>query len=177
MTHSELVRIAYKYCLLRLSCGVALRELKTTANEICDVIGFGNGTHSVVIEVKVSRADFVADKMKGFRLNSAEGMGRNRYYCCPEGLIKKEELPEGWGLIYVNENKKAYMKWRPIVDVVNQHGDNIRQVFPHNCNEKAERNVMYSALRRLQITNHIELCYLDEEARRLHKYSVVENKP
>lgn len=28
-------------------------------------------------------------------------MGDYRYYCCPKGLIKPEELPLGWGLLYV----------------------------------------------------------------------------
>jgi hypothetical protein len=32
-------------------------------------------------------------------------MGSARYYCCPEGLIKPEELPDGWGLMYYGNKK------------------------------------------------------------------------
>ena len=46
---------------------------------------------------------FLADRSKPHRLNPEMGMGKYRYYICPTGLIKPEELPEKWGLIYVSE--------------------------------------------------------------------------
>src|ERR1700743_1391059 len=108
LTHSELVQIAYRWVLKNGSCGVAFKELVTLgSNEIPDVIGFGAWEHSVLIECKVSRSDFLADKHKSFRKEPHLGMGNQRFYCCPTGLIKVEELPEGWGLIYVNEKGKA----------------------------------------------------------------------
>jgi len=45
---------------------VAFKELKTAGIEIPDVIGFGSG-FSIVIECKVSRADFLQDKKKPHR--------------------------------------------------------------------------------------------------------------
>ena len=51
---------------------------------------------------------FLADRSKPHRLNPEMGMGKYRYYICPTGLIKPEELPEKWGLIYVSE--KGYAK-------------------------------------------------------------------
>ena len=66
---------------------------------------------SVVIEVKVSHSDFLADKKKFCRSDQAEKLkyqaGRVRWYLCPEGVIKKEELPEKWGLLYW-DGKKVY---------------------------------------------------------------------
>lgn len=63
----------------------------------------GNGVGTFLLEAKTSRSDFLADKNKPHRLHPESGMGKYRYYICPTGLIKPEELPEKWGLIYVSE--------------------------------------------------------------------------
>lgn len=67
-----------------------------------DAIGWLDGL-SFLVEVKTSRADFLSDKKKPFR--QSRGMGDWRFYMCPEGLIKPEELPEGWGLIWVKNDR------------------------------------------------------------------------
>lgn len=64
---------------------------------------------SFLIETKISRADFLKDKEKEFRKNPEQGMGDYRYFACPTGLIKPEELPDKWGLIYVDEKFKDKM--------------------------------------------------------------------
>lgn len=61
-----------------------------------------NGMGTFLLEAKTSRSDFLVDKNKPHRLNPAQGMGKYRYYICPTGLIKPEEVPEKWGLIYVS---------------------------------------------------------------------------
>jgi hypothetical protein len=61
-----------------------------------------NGMGTFLLEAKTSRSDFLVDKNKPHRLNPAKGMGKYRYYICPTGLIKPEEVPEKWGLIYVS---------------------------------------------------------------------------
>jgi hypothetical protein len=43
----------------------------------------------------------LADKRKPHRSGDVLGLGRWRYYMCPQNLIKPEELPEKWGLLYV----------------------------------------------------------------------------
>lgn len=63
----------------------------------------GNGVGTFLLEAKTSRSDFLVDKNKPHRLHPESGMGKYRYYICPTGLIKPEELPEKWGLIYVSE--------------------------------------------------------------------------
>jgi len=78
-------------------------ELCTIGTENTDVWGYNNdGT--AVIEVKVSHADFMADQKKWWRSNDAAitGMqaGTHRWYLCTEGIIKPEELPDKWGLLY-----------------------------------------------------------------------------
>ncbi|NVL49910.1 adenylosuccinate synthase [Pseudomonas syringae pv. actinidiae] len=68
-----------------------------------DAIGFRavlDDVETVVVEVKTSRSDFLADRKKPHR-SEGEGMGLFRYFMCPEGLISPTELPPRWGLIYI----------------------------------------------------------------------------
>lgn len=47
MTHKELVDLSHKFVLKNMSCGFAVKELKTTCKEIVDVIGFGAWNYSL----------------------------------------------------------------------------------------------------------------------------------
>lgn len=83
-------------------------ELVCSGCELTDVWAT-NRDISCVIEVKTSHSDFLNDKKKFSRSERAESigypMGNYRYYLCPEGIIKENELPEGWGLLYWNGKK------------------------------------------------------------------------
>lgn len=153
MKHSELVEIAYGWVLRNAGCGFAFKELRTTASEIPDVIGFGV-CRSVVVEAKVSRADFLKDKKK-FCRTVGKGVGKYRFYICPEGLIKVEELPAGWGLIYVNEKGRA----RCVNNPYNSKGGNIWYNNPFEVDLEEESRIMYSALRRLHLKGYMETIY------------------
>jgi len=88
------------------ACQVAFSEAKGGWNgEIPDAIGFRTAAEdegSVVVEVKVSRADYLADRGKAHRQDGALGMGLYRYYMAPEGMISPQELPQRWGLVEVS---------------------------------------------------------------------------
>ncbi|WP_454834661.1 adenylosuccinate synthase [Rahnella aceris] len=110
MTHDELNAIAAKWCKRPASgngpgCQVALTEVGGLyGGERADVFayrwGFDGG--SVVVESKVSRSDFLADRAKPHRSGTTPSMGTYRYYICPEGLIGLDDLPDRWGLLWVN---------------------------------------------------------------------------
>lgn len=74
--------------------------------------------------------------MQFCRSETAENLhyqaGRLRWYLCPEGIIKKEELPEKWGLLYWN-GKKIY----PVV-----------APKPYENTSAADMNILTSILRR-----------------------------
>ena len=55
----------------------------------------------MLVECKVSRADFLADREKPFRQKPESGVGCERYYLAPRGLIRLQELRPGWGLLEV----------------------------------------------------------------------------
>lgn len=160
MTHKQLIDSAYRWVLNNASCGIAFKELVTANNtgEIPDVIGFGSSGLSVLIECKASRSDFLCDKKKPFRRNPETGMGSHRFYCCPKGMIKVEELPESWGLIYVDEKGKAIAVHKPFKNNI----DLYTNWQPKN--EKGEYQMLYSALRRLQIRGLIKEIYNDPNA-------------
>lgn len=99
MTHAECVLAATGWLIPK--CDITMPEFFTFNSELADVIGFRTGGKSLMIECKVTRRDFLIDKKKHFRRVPEMGMGNQRYYCCPVGLIKPKDLPEKWGLIYV----------------------------------------------------------------------------
>jgi hypothetical protein len=169
-SHSDLIPIACRWVLKNASCGVAFKELNTYCcnGEYPDVIGFGGWGHSVLIEVKVSRSDFLSDKKKKFRKEQEMGMGKQRFYCCPVGLIKVADLPEGWGLIYVDMSGRAkcvHNPYRRYIDGENRSNPG-HPGFKQNM--FAEHGLMYSALRRLHIKGHIESIY-DKQYNYNHK--------
>ncbi len=104
ITHAELVEIGARW-LFNRGFKVVLKELSTMSLEIPDCLGFNSG-HSFLLEAKASRSDFLADKKKWFRGRDERGVGMHRAYICPKDLIRPEELPLNWGLIYVNEKRK-----------------------------------------------------------------------
>lgn len=97
MSHDELVGRAARWLKTRFGCGVVATELRCQSSEEPDAIGFRyGGTWSVLVEVKVSRSDFLADRKK--QRHHVRGMGQERWYLTPPGLVRPEELPDGWGL-------------------------------------------------------------------------------
>ena len=154
MKHSTLVQAGYKW-LLSIGCAFAFKELVTVSKETPDVIGF-KGNNSYMLECKTSRSDFFADKKKSFRKYPAEGMGRFRFYVCPKNMLKVEDLPTNWGLIYVNGNGKAEIQHNPYCKSLT---GNIFKGGFYKRNKENEMRMMYSALRRLHILKKIDRIY------------------
>jgi len=100
VTHAKLVSLAVAW-LRRYRCGVVLSEQACVSGEMPDAIGWKRACHSVLVECKVSRADFLADREKPFRQKPESGVGCERYYLAPRGLIRLQELRPGWGLLEV----------------------------------------------------------------------------
>jgi hypothetical protein len=155
-THRKLVEAAYNWVLKNTSCGVAFKELNSSAcnREYPDVIGFGSFGHSVLVECKTSRSDFHSDKKKPFRKDPSKGMGTQRFYCCLAGVLKIEDLPTGWGLLYVNEKQKVKCIHSPYKGNIGERHQG------HEKNMLAEHGLMYSALRRLHLRGRIEEIYI-----------------
>lgn len=140
MNHNELVERAVKW-LYSHGCGFAVGEkvCYTTSGEIPDAMGF-KGNQSILIECKTSRADFLVDKKKEFRRNPKTGMGNLRLFLCEEGIIKPEDLPEKWGLLYV-QGKRVKKVVFPKGNI--SYGD-----FFQEKSYQDEHALLYSCLRK-----------------------------
>jgi hypothetical protein len=98
MTHAKLVEAAIAW-LRRYRCGIVLSEQGCASGEMPDAIGWKGKCHSVLVECKLSRADFLTDREKQWRTDAEIALGCERYYVAPRGLLRVEELPDGWGLL------------------------------------------------------------------------------
>src|SRR6202050_3159884 len=84
MTHAQLVEKAV-HCLRRYRCGVVLSEQACVSGEMPDALGWKRACPSVLVRCKVTRADFLADPAKAFRLKREQGVGCERLYLVPAG--------------------------------------------------------------------------------------------
>ena len=137
MTHAQLVEKAVRW-LRGYRCGVVLSEQACVSGEMPDAIGWKRACHSVLVECKVTRADFLADRGKPFRVKPNRGVGCERFYLVPAGLIDTEELPQGWGLLEIIRGK---------IQMGRPSAKNLRSAYGFRC----EMNLLLASLRRVEV--------------------------
>ena len=137
MTHSQLVEKAVHW-LRRYRCGVVLSEQACVSGEMPDAIGWKRACHSVLVECKVTRSDFLADRAKPFRVKPGQGVGCERFCLVPAGLVRREELPQGWGLLEHHRGR---------IEVTHPSAKNLRSKNGFRC----EMNLLLASLRRVEV--------------------------
>jgi hypothetical protein len=136
------------------NCGVVFNDkfkAVTYSGEQPDSLGFRTNC-SILIECKASRSDFLADFKKRFRKNPRLGVGDWRFYMSLPGVIKVEDLPDGWGLLWAHTNRIEQVHGIPANTMYESHK-------PFIGNKSDEVRLMYSALRRVQIRGHFDCIY------------------
>lgn len=142
MTHKEIVEKLSKWLKKHKqnisipNCTLVLTEFVTinSCGETPDILGFNNWT-SVMIEVKTSRSDFRADIKKRFKKFS-KGSGEFKYYVCPYGMLDTDEIPDGYGLIYIDINNNITL---------------VKNAIRQECADlRVERTMLLSYIRRLK---------------------------
>jgi hypothetical protein len=103
-----------------------------------DAIGWKRACHSVLVECKVSRSDFLADRTKPFRAKPEQGVGCERFYLVPAGLLRREELPPGWGLLELQRGR---------IETTQPSAKNLRTTAGFQC----EMNLLLASLRRVEV--------------------------
>ena len=105
MTHSELISVGWFIAVKIMNrLFVAKDEMlithepgMTSLPESPDIItlskGFGLHEPSVVVECKATRADFLKDRKKPFRIYPDKGMGMFRAYVTNPGIASRIEIP------------------------------------------------------------------------------------
>lgn len=139
LSHTLLVEKAVEWLRTRYRCGIILSEQYCATGEVPDAIGWKGSCHSVLVECKVSRADFVADANKAFRLKPQEGLGCERYYLAPAGMILRDELPVGWGLLEYVKRTVSMVKKAP------------RKSMRTEVGLMKEMNLLLASLRRVEV--------------------------
>jgi hypothetical protein len=137
MTHIQLVEKAVHW-LRRYRCGVVLSEQACVSGEMPDAIGWKRACHSVLVECKVTRSDFLADRAKPFRIKPEQGVGCERFYLIPCGLVREEELPAGWGLLELGRGQ---------IETTRPSAKNLRSASGFRC----EMNLLLASLRRVEV--------------------------
>jgi hypothetical protein len=137
VNHAKLVLAAVGW-LRRYRCGVVLSEQACVSGEMPDAIGWKNACHSVLVECKVSRADFLVDRAKPWRQKPETGVGKERFYLAPTAMIRAEELPAGWGLLEISGRN---------IKVAKRSAKNLRSQSGFEC----EMNLLLASLRRVEV--------------------------
>jgi hypothetical protein len=137
MTHAHLVEKAVRW-LRWYRCGVVLSEQACVSGEMPDAIGWKQACHSVLVECKVTRPDFLADRAKPFRQKPDKGVGSERFYLTPASLVALEELPAGWGLLEIRRGR---------IEMVQGSAKNLRTAAGFRC----EMNLLLASLRRVEV--------------------------
>ena len=146
LTHDYLNERGAIFLKREKGCGAVAIELKTSLPSIPDVIGFKSGC-SYLIESKISRADYFADLKKDIRWEgSSFAVGNFRYYLCPEGMVQPEEVPEKWGLMYINERGQITIVKEIIKGNVTEGREDTQNRF--NIHPLLDRVMLYSIARR-----------------------------
>lgn len=138
MRHSDLVEKAVWWLRSRYRCGVVLSEQICANGEAPDAIGWKGKCRSVLVECKLTRADFLADRGKPFRSRPELGVGSERFYFAPRAVIAVDELPKGWGLLEYHARE---------VRVVKRSARNLRS--PEGF--MSEMNLLLASLRRVEV--------------------------
>jgi hypothetical protein len=182
LTHAHLTALAVKWLKRPQSrsgpgCHLAVSECKSGWDgEIPDAIGWraaGYLDGSFIVEVKVSRRDFLADAQKPHRAGDAKGIGNWRFYMCPEGLIVPAELPPKWGLIYVSGRGQI----RPVVGAttIENYGQRtaVIEAMRHDSDYDRERFMLVKLFNRIGDPegSNQKIRSLYKEVARLHEAS------
>jgi hypothetical protein len=140
--HHTLVQHAVRWLRNSRRCGVVLAEASGGHYEP-DAIGWTNeGFHNIVVECKRSRSDFRADRKKLIHNDAVTDLypGHERIYFTPKGLVKAEEVPEGWGLVELRGTRVYWVKRCPELNASQR-----------DARRLAGSNYLYSAMRKLSI--------------------------
>jgi len=137
--HAQLVARAVKWLRRHYKCGIILSEQYCATGEVPDVIAWKGFCKSVLVECKVSRADFLADGGKPFRQKPEEGMGCQRFYMAPAGIIRADELPKHWGLLELHGREVRLAAKPGRVDLRTEAG------------LMKEMNLLLASLRRVEV--------------------------
>jgi hypothetical protein len=142
--HSKLCRKALSFLNNHVKCQIAVSEM-SCSGEIPDAIGW-RYDRSLLIECKVSRADFLRNRVKESRMTPGKGLGNYRFYLCPEGVMQPDDLPEKWGLLHLKGNSIRKIVYPTTYPFYEEDWN----TFYHDTNIRMEKMMLVALARRLK---------------------------
>lgn len=108
ITHDWLCERALGWLTGNQKCAVAACNLSGNGPEYPDCIGWTTAGLSILLEIKMSRSDFLADFGKWHRKAANEGtrkaIGALRYYVAAPGIVWDTDDLGSWGLLEYRSN-------------------------------------------------------------------------
>ena len=98
MTHPQLVERAVAW-LRSYRCGVVLSEQACASGEIPDAIGWKRACHSVLVECKVSRGDFLSDRDRRGGRNLKQAWDVSAFTWSLRDCCECKNFPKGGGCL------------------------------------------------------------------------------
>lgn len=112
--------LAAKYCspeyafLTEVRNSVGFQRKVRTADAMAMSLWPSRGLYMTGFEVKVSRTDWKKELEQPEKAEEMARFCKHWFIACPAGLISKDEVPPGWGLITVKEGGAlSYIKAAP----------------------------------------------------------------
>jgi len=147
LSHHDVVQRAVRWLRGHHGCRPVFAEISTYERVNPDAIGFrkpagGMRAWSVLIEAKISRSDFRADRDKIIHRLPDLCPGQERWYLTPPNLVRPEEVPVGWGLAECGARSVRIVRPAPIAPEVNVQravcdmGILLSAVRRHECGAK-----------------------------------------
>lgn len=113
--HKHLKKIALHFLKSKVTDLIATEVEFNNAWSVADAVGLNLKRREVrVIEVKATKGDFTRDTKLFGDKTSYFYHAHYSYIMCPENIIKPEEVPYGYGLIWVDENDVCNIVKNPI---------------------------------------------------------------
>lgn len=113
--HAHLKKLALHFLKSKVTDIVGTEVDFKNAYSVADAVGCNLKRKEVrVIEVKATKGDFLRDKKLFGEKTSYFVHAHYSYIMCPTGVILSEELPYGYGLIWVDEYDNLTIEKKPI---------------------------------------------------------------
>jgi len=111
--HDYLVARARAWLVRGGGCRFAFAEFSTWSTKfIPDALGFMEDGKTIMVECKVSRADFHGDKNKAHH-KADKPVAHFQYYLCEKHVIEREDveaLAGDWGLLWIKPRSVSVIK-------------------------------------------------------------------
>mgnify|MGYP000120537710 CR=1 FL=1 len=103
---------------------------------------------SVAVEVKVSRSDFMRELERPQKRAPWEQLAAECWFATPSGLVKPDEVPEGWGLVELQSNGRLRRKKLPTQRIIKSQPLTFVAALARRCADEAHDPVAWKLMGR-----------------------------